>query len=189
MFREVFLIICLSFTSCSSGSNYKVTTLDDNFDNFTVTRMKNNLLAGRTLISDAKSVYLNAVKYQRPNREPKYSLMVDYQSSEWLFIPEGESLILLVDGEPVKFSGRGSSGNRNRRSLGIREVASYGLTFEQFRQIVTANEIAVKLKGANHFVERHFSQTNFKRFKEFFLEHVGKASDILSDPALTTTVK
>lgn len=176
----IFLTVYLSSLACSSGFNYKVTTHHDQFEDVTIIQMRNNLLAGWNMISDANSVYLNAIKYEKEN-EVRYSFLVEYRGSNWLFIGEGETLILLIDGESIAVNGRGSS---HHREIGsgptISERAYYDLPLDLFIKMARAKEIKVKIKGLSYYIERHFSQINLNRWKKFFLDHVGRASDILT---------
>ena len=91
----------------------------------------------------------------------QYRLDVTYTANDWLFIEDGKSLRLIIDGEQVEYSGNGSSAYRNVLSGGrIHERAFYEVTPAQIRQIAEASEIRVRLEGSQFYAERVFSPAN-----------------------------
>jgi hypothetical protein len=115
---------------------------------------------------------LGIVKIISPDQKnPRYFLRVWYQGDGWIFINEGESLVLLMDGEKTVFSGSGSSGDREVIYGGfVWEVALYPVTEKQIRKISNAKDITVKIIGSKGYVIRKFDETNFENFRHFIVE-------------------
>jgi hypothetical protein len=56
-----------------------------------------------------------------------YFIRIDYCSDDWFFIDSRESLVLLVDGKRMGFSGEGS-GNHRTSNQSVCETAFYEIT-------------------------------------------------------------
>jgi len=97
-----------------------------------------------------------------------YSLIVRYVSKDWLFIEDGESLVLLIDGERVGFTGSGSSSNRMVLTGGyVFEESFYFVSADDIRRIAQAKSVSVKIVGSSGYIKREFSEKNLQRFREF----------------------
>lgn len=99
------------------------------------------------------------------------------KSSDWFFIDSGESLVLLIDGKRVGFSGDGSIEHRKVGDGYVSETAFYGLpphilTKKQIKQIAYAKEIQAKIIGQDGFINANFSEDNIANVKEFYNECV-----------------
>jgi hypothetical protein len=114
-----------------------------------------------------------------------YSMIVKYNGKDWLFIGEGESLVMLIDGKRVGFSGKGSGHRRDVGAsaigaVGVTEEAWYDVTFDQISQIASARykdntpDVKVKLSGDTTYVERCFSAENLESFRQFVAQYPPK---------------
>ena len=162
-----FFILAFITLNCSPawlvtdiGMNYKVKTTHDKFDGYTKNVMQYNLLSGGGLLG--AKVYLDIQQFETKNGHIVYSLIARYYGENWLFIEEGESLILLVDGESIRFSGEGSSRHRNVISGGkIMEHAWFSIKKQTL--IINYKKINL-LKNRNyHFIT--FSSLLLTSFK------------------------
>ncbi len=167
------LILCLVlFTTGCAGSMCLIQTRYDEFEGYTIVRMSNNSLSGSGLYIDTGIVNLNVQKFISKEGRESYSLIVEYVDysdyATWLFIRSGESLVLLIDGKRIGFTGEGSWNDRDVLYGGsIVETAWYAVSPEIIRMVANAKEVKVKLVGDKGFVQRHFNQTNFSNFKKF----------------------
>ena len=154
--------------------NFKINTISDNFDGYTIYRMEDNQL-GRSKNSGIGGIQLNVQQFIKGGRT-LYSLIVSYFGDDWLFIDSGEKLILLVDGERMGFSGDGSEGHRDvvrgYRMVGVKEKAWYDISLEQLKKITFAKDVKVKVEGRTYFFTRFFTKTNFDTFRRFYKKYV-----------------
>ena len=94
--------------------NFKMETVH-NLDDFFIHRTTSNLLTDEDEpnlpYEDLAHLYLDIWKIDSNGGKEKYQIKISYVSPNWFFIPEGESLILLVDGKRFGFSGEGGHNN------------------------------------------------------------------------------
>ena len=170
LFMIFSLIFIVTFIGCST-SFYKVNTIQDEFDGYTINRMEDNTLSGGGLLGDR--IEINAQKFTTKDGDKLYSLIVEYGGEGWLFIRKGESLILLVDGKRIGFTGEGSSGNRDvLYGNAVMESAFYDISPKDLVKISRAKNIKVKIVGNKYYFERNFSEKNFENFKKFVVQYV-----------------
>lgn len=179
MIRLLILCLVLLTTGCA-GSMCFIQTRYDEFEGYTAIYMLNNTLGGSGLYIDSGNVDLNVQKFVSKEGSVTYCLMADYtefsDGARCLFIENGESLVLLVDGKRVGLTGDGSWNNRRvLYGCSITEAAWYPITPEMIRMISNAKEVKVKLIGSNSFVQRYFTQTNFNNFKKFVESYLPRA--------------
>lgn len=181
--RTLIAVMVLALvTGCVSTSGTQ--TIRDDFRGATVYRMYGNELpgvggaAGFLLGMEPASVtrvQILAQKVVVDGSAPEYSLMVEYTSPDWLFIREGQSLSLMIDGEPLLLSGDGSMGGREvGREVyqgGVTERAVYGVSLADLRRIAFASEVLVRIDGEQRFWERAMSAQNVQNFADFLAEH------------------
>jgi hypothetical protein len=105
--------------------------------------------------------------------QPIYMIQVKYVAKDWLFIGSGESLILLVDGERMRFEGNGSANSREVNEYAVCfELATYLCTPDELRKIAKARKIEVKIIGANSYLLGKFKDDNILHFIEYVNAHV-----------------
>jgi hypothetical protein len=109
---------------------------------------------------------------------PFYSLSIDYNAKDWIFISSGQSLTFLLDGANfVRLSGTGSASDRKVSTYltgaGIDETATYQITRAQLQQIASASKVELKLTG-DHGAEEG-------SMKPVFVERIGKFLALFKD--------
>jgi hypothetical protein len=162
------LILVILIQSC--GIIYHVQTIRDDFEGYTIYRMKGNMLSGSAFLG--ASIWLHCQKVITDKGDNYYYLIVEYGSDDWLFIEDGESLILLVDGKRIAYNGDGSRKNRDVISAGlVKETAFYEVEIDDIKTIAYAKVVRVKIIGSSYLVERYFSQENILNFRKFYLEY------------------
>lgn len=117
---------------------------------------------------DASRVFLNARDFQ-------YYLEVEYLArteTGFLDIPPGETLVILADGQELKFSGSGSLNSRKERKDEVTERAIYPVGGQQLRTIAAAQSVKVSVLGRNGIVQRDFNAANFQKFRDFVQHYV-----------------
>ena len=161
------LMIGCATTPPKSWPPYQINVIDDKFDGFTINRMDGNWIGHFEYFPPRHGVQLNPQKYQPGNGKAIFSLVVEYIGSDWLFIEEGESLIILVDGERMAFSGDGSWDHRDVIYSSIKEMAWYDLDYKDLVKIANATEVELKLSGSQYYTTERFTETNFRNFRLF----------------------
>ena len=94
----------------SSPPVYKIDDISDQFDGYRSIQLIENHLEPSLVGAD---VAFNAEKYIARDGTVYYSIVLHLFSLNGLFIEEGESLVLLVDGTRIVFSGEGSENYRD----------------------------------------------------------------------------
>lgn len=164
------LALCVLASGCAAPM-YRSEVIRDDFDAHTIERMKWNALdGGGGLFPDP--IAFDAQRFLTDDGEASYAIVVRYLGEDWLFIEGGESLVLLVDGERLAFSGDGSLQHREVVSGPLcEELAWYDTDFPTLQEIANAEEVRVKVDGADYFVERQFSEKNFSNLQRFLDDH------------------
>jgi len=167
MRKSILVVLCLVLVGCAPSTHF----IKDDFDNYTIHRMKGNQLVN----SEFWDMYRFDIDLQKFEQEDRisYSLIARHVGTEWLFIEEGETLILLVDGERTGFSGDGSSSHREVTDGGrVEEKAWYNISPGQIKQIIEAKEVRVKLKGKTWNREGIFRPSGIQAFRTFYTEYI-----------------
>ncbi len=157
---------------CGSGTliDYKVETIEDKFDNYKIDRMRGNELGG-TSIFDNTHAYFNPQRYISSLRDTSFSIMVIYQSNDWLFSRDGRSLVALVDGKRMDFVRINATDNHDisADALGakITERVWYHISIGDLWTIAHADEVEIKITGRDYFITRHFTKKNFENLQRF----------------------
>ncbi|OIR10993.1 putative periplasmic serine endoprotease DegP-like precursor [mine drainage metagenome] len=86
--------------------------------------------------------------------ETPYLITVNTQTSDWIFIQQGQSLVLILDDkEELKLFTGGSERSSRISSIGnLRESANYWISFSQLIRIGKAKSIRFKLIGDNQMI-------------------------------------
>lgn len=135
--------------------------------------MGENMLEGPEPIREL--VWLNASRMFQNNRDYQYYLEVDYMARSetgYLEIPPGETLVIIADGQELKFNGSGSINSRKTRDENVTERAIYPASGQQLRTIANAENVKVSVLGRNGMVQRTFKPANFERFRHFVQAYV-----------------
>ena len=182
MKKLITFLIVATFYSCNIPI-YSFKSTYDKFDNVKKFQIQANCLGQRnTGFIGSHDTELNAICIAKDSTVI-YFLEVNYNSGSWLFIDEGESLVMLIDGKRLGFSGKGSIGHRNIYNESIQEFAYYEITKPQFEQIIAGNKIELKLTGQKGYEEFFFTNGNKAAFKKFYDNYVNKTTkEIISLP-------
>jgi hypothetical protein len=120
-------------------------------------------------------VWLNASRVFMNQTEFRYYLEVEYLAraeSGFLDIPPGETLVILADGQELRFNGSGSVNSRKERKGEANERAIYVASGKQLRTIAGAQSVKVSIMGRNGIVQRDFVPANFEKFRQFVQHYV-----------------
>jgi hypothetical protein len=88
-----------------------------------------------------------------PGHPASYQLTIYTAASEWLFIPEGQTVSFLADGVLISLSGEGSLGDRDIDNsdpsgfIMLREGATYRITREQIKLMALAKDLQLRIRG------------------------------------------
>ena len=166
MKKSLAILALLSISACSVAAFSKIVETRDDFNSLTKYELTINQLGGEGLFE--ATVFFNAILSRHDSGTDIFYIAIRYRHDSWLFIEDGESLILLVDGERIGLSGAGSSGNRNVITADIlRERALYRVEPAQLRKIASAKDIRVRVEGSQYYVERYFTEKNFENLQSF----------------------
>ncbi len=166
------LLTTLLLQSCAT-LKYKVMDSYDRFENIRTQQTRWNLLG-----SDGQRGHVYFDLYKTSGATPTtYFIILRYIGSSWIFIPEGESLVLLIDGKKHELSGDGSSDAREVLSGLVSEGASYEVNKKFIEKICNAKEIELKIR-ADYSLVRYFTKTNFERLKDFYNKNIKNDDEI-----------
>lgn len=175
------LIVPLTFVAfvfgCMSNNTYKVEREFDEFDGRKIDRVVGNYLYDDGL-NVTNSVWFNLQRIRLKDSITVYQIIIEYWDKEWLFIGDGESLNMLIDGERLNFSGEGSLKYRETMvgSYGalIKEKSFYIVSANDLKKIAQSKEVKIKIKGQSYFITRKFSKENYENVRKFVTTFVGK---------------
>jgi hypothetical protein len=148
--------------------NPDVATYVDPYTRARTDLMAENMLEGPEPVREV--IWLNASRVFKNARDFQYYLEVDYMAraeTGHLEVPPGETLVILADGEELKFNGSGSLNARKRDAQEVSERAIYPATGDQLQAIANAESVKVSLLGRNGMVQRTFTPANTQRFRQF----------------------
>lgn len=180
-FIQCLLLLALaSGTPLAQGKDVSIFQNKDKFSGNTVyfTEQERPNLEGGSFVS-MRYVYIsfNALA---PVHAPEiaYSINIEANLQDWIFIREGESMILLVDGQSIPIRGLGSSGARSVSSLGVKEIALYPFSIELLRKLASAQRIEFRVYGSQGNITGEFTPRIMEQLR-FFAE---KAPSLINDP-------
>jgi hypothetical protein len=122
-------------------------------------------------------VWLGAVRERVGPWEAKYYLDLRYEGAAdagYMDIQPGTTLVLVVDGQTMRFVGPGSETTREKTSQGtFHETAIYNATATDIRKIAKAKSVKLEITGARFKLERQLTPENINRFRDFVLTLMG----------------
>jgi len=117
---------------------------------------------------------LGAMKTSGADGAPaRYFLRAVYVNMEtWLHIPDGASLELRIDGEPLELRGEGSVRSRAKGEQGkVFEVALYPIAPQVISRIAGARTVSVRLRG-DFTLEKSLAPANRVYFHMFAKKNI-----------------
>jgi hypothetical protein len=174
MMKRIHLLLLSAglLAGCATKSPDVVTYYDPH------TRARTDLISENMLETDGpprEIIWLNASRVFYNPQKYHYFLELDYLAlaeKGLIEIQAGESLVILADGQELRFRGSGSANSRRERKGEVSERAIYSATGEQLRTIAGAREVRVSVIGRNGIVQREFKPLNFEKFRQFVTEYV-----------------
>jgi len=163
------ILIAFLFTSCAT-MQYEVIKKYDKFNGLTTQSMNHNFMESDKFIGGRYA--FDIARFSDKEHLPVYILYIDYIGSDWVFISKGESLVMLLDGKKLIFTGDGSFENRHVYSGTVHEIASYNITKDDLFDIVNAKKIDVRVYGDDYNADLYFSNENKKRINDFYLKYI-----------------
>jgi hypothetical protein len=171
MMKNYLTLACglLLLAGCATQQAPDVTTHIDRATGLRTDLLGDNLLEAKG--PPRELLWLNASRVYRNYSDAQYYLEVQYMAKEaagFLEIPPGDTLTLIIDGQPLKFSGTGGGNFRKPyKDELVREVAIYPATRIQLQKIALGRDVKVQVRGNNGLVEREFGKENQERFRQF----------------------
>lgn len=165
-------LVAILLTGCATQRPSVTTYIDP------VTRARTDLMSENMLETPEpirEIVWLNASRIFRSARDYQYYLEVDYMARRetgFLEIPPGETLVIVADGQEMKFTGSGGLNNRKELKEEVTERAIYPASGEQLRTIANAEKVEVSIRGRSGMVQRTFTPENTQRFRQFVGKYV-----------------
>ena len=167
--------ICIAVIALLSGCAAPPPDVSTYYDQ--VSGLRTDLLADNELEGPGQArevVWLNASRVFRDYRSSEYYLEASYMALAdrgYLDIPPGQTLTLILDGQPMQFDGTGSMNTRKafRKSSHefVQENAMYPVSKAQLQKIAGSKSVKVQIKGKNGLIEREFKDPNHERFRRF----------------------
>ncbi|MEK7678497.1 MAG: hypothetical protein AAB676_21935 [Verrucomicrobiota bacterium] len=171
--RDCAFLILLSLLAGCATPVPPVATYTDTVSGLRTDFIPENLLESKE--PSRELVWLNASRVFTDVRNFTYYLEVHYQATSetgWLDILPGKTLVVLADGQEMRFPGLGSLNTRKEKKGIVMEDAIYETNAAALRAIANAQKLTVKVIGKNAIVVRDFAPANFEKFKKFVAEYV-----------------
>lgn len=171
--RNITALLLVFIMGCGSvPTDYHIKTYADDFEGVTTFRLEGNTVTDAIHNDNYIRIEFDIQKTIFRDSSVSYSILIGYLSSDWLFVGKGESLIMLLDGERVGFSGDGSSEYRQVGSGGVvSELAFYPISREMLGRLAHARDVRIKLIGEKYSLERALEPTNIQNIEKFYSEY------------------
>jgi hypothetical protein len=169
----LFLAVAGLFAGCATKAP-DVMTYHDPYSRTRTDFITENML--ETAGPPREIVWLNASRVSN-SKDYRHYLEVEYLAlpeTGLLDIQPGESLVVLADGQELKFHSSGSLNARREQKGEVRERAIYAATGQQLRAIANAKTVKVSITGKNGIVQREFTPANFEKFRNSVTNYVAE---------------
>ena len=117
-----------------------------------------------------------------------YTIKVNANLQDWMFINSGESLIFKADGEVIPLKGLGSIGDRNVSSMGVDETAYYSFSLDTLKKLASAKAIQFRVYGDKGQLTGIFTERMMQELRFFAQEAPGMIKDPAAAPAVPLPV-
>lgn len=153
-----FVLIIQGCASTKQNLDVGYTVYHDPYKNFTrYSVIPSGPLDGQSLLS-LNFVTMDVFVDKRQD-SLSMSLAIIYEGENWIFINEGESLVLSLDGKMMPLTTLyGSWNNRSVKYAGrVREEAHYKFTPENLHELNKASVVTLRVYGREFTLERQIS--------------------------------
>jgi hypothetical protein len=113
------------------------------------------------------------------------SFQVFYRGPDWMFIRDGESLVLKIDDELVRIP-RAAENSKVLDGGDVLELAVYHVEPGTIEKMVAADDVLVRVSGKNFTLDRQLDevdQQNLRYFLERLAPHLAEDAPVADDPA------
>jgi hypothetical protein len=156
--------------SAQSYYSYNTQVIEDEFDGYKIVRMNGNYIPDSKWLP-TNSLFFNAQRFTAKNNNHKYQFFIEWWANEWLFVDEGEKLVLLIDGERVGCTGYGSVKNREMIQGGaVKETVVFEASLDLFAKIASAKKVKIKLVGNSFDIIRELEEEHIENYRLFVEE-------------------
>lgn len=178
---QCIFVVALVFST--SNAQCKSVNIYQNVDKFSgnivyFTDREQPKLEGGSFVS-MRYVYIN-FNALAPILAPEiaYAINIEANLQSWIFIRDGESMILLVDGQSIPVRGIGSASSRKVTELGVRETAAYTFSIELLRKLASAQRIEFRVYGNQGNITGEFTPIMMEQLRFF----AARAPALIKDP-------
>jgi hypothetical protein len=162
----IILLVLTSLIGCFSailGSGYFVSEKYDEFEGTRTVQENINHVYSQPFPFTG-SFYMNMILIERPESDTRFGLLqVKYMNDSWLFIPEGNSLKFIADGEVIPLYADDQSSRIVGYGGHITEMAYYNLDRETAYKIASAQTLKAKV----HVIDFPVSSKSQEHWKSF----------------------
>jgi hypothetical protein len=173
--RILFLMaVALALAGCASGPKSDVYSYRNDLGGPGIDLIVDNELDSGDRPTEL--IWLNGLRTHRKAWDALFYLEVRYEALPqigYLEIGPGETLVLTVDGQVMKFRGTGSVNERKATDNTLIEHALYEAKVDDLRKIAKGRNVKVDIVGSQRTVHREFKPANIEKFKTFVLTYVG----------------
>lgn len=163
---KILLVLITLALVCSFAKEAIIDTTYDEFEDHTIIRTSSNKLQGE---SD-EEIYLDISLSINVKKDSSLLMGLMYFGKDWLFIREGESMIVLADGNRIPFK---SLLHRNdAHEYGVSECHMYTSDnlIKDLQTMAYADSVKIKISGEKGYTIQRFQQENFNIFQRFLEE-------------------
>jgi hypothetical protein len=166
----IILLFVLSMAGCSS---YNIKKIAEDSNGNSGVRLLGIHLSDNSWIQK-NSVDLIPQKITNKSEVSKYAIQIVYKGDGLLNIIPEESLIFLIDGEKVTYSGTGSKNSTyliaDDNGMNAMEISSYNVTKDFLDNLSKAKSVKIKLVGYDKFMTLELSTNQLANINRFMLE-------------------
>lgn len=107
-----------------------------------------------------------------------YTIKIEANLPDWMFVSNGESLILKADDQTITLNGPGSLAGREVTNMGVKEVAYYAFPVDTLKKLAAAQNVQFRLYGDKGQITGMFTDRMMQTLR-FFAE---QAPELIKDP-------
>ena len=184
--RSILAVALLMIACVAQAKDISIYQQTDEFKGTTLyfTAQQRPTIEGGSFIS-MRYVYFNLMALS-PITDPSiaYDIKVDANLQNWIFINDGESLVLKADDQIVTLKGSGSGAGRNIVYKGVQEVAYWSFPLETLKKLAAAKAIQFRVYGSKGQLTGTFTDRMMQELRFFAQEAPG----LIKDPSAVASV-